>query len=145
MGMMHEHQRRDAVTYVHFGCKNLADYNIVKSYIEAVGAIGDTIESKHTWEPSTWTLSCKFRPCVHSLSPKLLSVRQKVCAKSQVRNRKVMRRRSKWAHTQRSSLLVSWVDTWVANVTCHQSQYAITHGFRDLSLSPKSLRTLSQS
>lgn len=35
--MIHEHQRSDAVTYVHFECKNLADYEYVKHLVEQIG------------------------------------------------------------------------------------------------------------
>ena len=42
--MMHEHQRCDAVTYVHFECKNLADYGAVKKAMDAIGSPGDTME-----------------------------------------------------------------------------------------------------
>jgi hypothetical protein len=34
-GMIHEHQRLDAITYVHFECANLADYEDVKKRVEA--------------------------------------------------------------------------------------------------------------
>lgn len=35
MGIMHQHQRGNAVTYVYFKCKNLDDYDIVKNALEA--------------------------------------------------------------------------------------------------------------
>jgi len=35
--MIHEHQRSDASTYLHFECKNLTDYEDVKSRVEAKG------------------------------------------------------------------------------------------------------------
>jgi hypothetical protein len=34
MGMIHEHQRADAGSYVHFECSNLADYEDVKKAVE---------------------------------------------------------------------------------------------------------------
>jgi hypothetical protein len=37
MGMIHEHQRADAGSYVHFECSNLADYEDVKKAVEKQG------------------------------------------------------------------------------------------------------------
>jgi hypothetical protein len=37
MGMIHEHQRSDASTYIDFECANLDDYDDVKKAVEAKG------------------------------------------------------------------------------------------------------------